>query len=92
MRLRSKERFSPEQVFAAKYAGWVIGRNRRIGAVAANLTQIYFPTSGNTNRTKMEPDNVIKAPSYDFALVAADGDIHSGPRRCNNHGQKLLAK
>lgn len=40
----------------------------------------------------MKPDNVIKAPPYDFALVAAHGDIHSGPRRCNNQEQKLLAK
>jgi len=40
----------------------------------------------------MEPDDVKKTPSYDFVLVAADGDIYSGPRRFNDHGQELLAK
>jgi hypothetical protein len=40
----------------------------------------------------MEPDNIIKTPSDDFVLIAADGDIHSSSRRFNHHGQKLLAK
>jgi hypothetical protein len=39
----------------------------------------------------MEADDVKKTPSYDFVRVAADGDIYSGPRRFNDHGQKLLA-
>jgi hypothetical protein len=60
--------------------------------VAANLTQIYFLTSENSNRTEMEPDNAIKAAFYNFALAEADGDIHRSPRGVNNHGQKLLAE
>jgi hypothetical protein len=56
----------------------------------ANLTEIYFLTSGK-HSTTMEPDDVKKTPSHDFVLVAADGDIYGGPRRFDDHGQKLLA-
>jgi hypothetical protein len=56
----------------------------------AKLTASYFLISGKYITT-MELDDVKKAPSHDFALVAADGDIYSGPRRFNDHGQKLLA-
>ena len=36
-------------------------------------------------------DDVKETPSYDFVLVAADGDIDSSPGRFNDHRQKLLA-
>jgi hypothetical protein len=41
--------------------------------------------------TTTEPDDVEKTPLYDFVPGAADGDIYGGPRRFNDHGQKLLA-
>jgi hypothetical protein len=56
----------------------------------AKLTEFYLQISGKYSTT-MEFDDVKKTPSHDFALVAADGDIYSGPRRFNDHGQKLLA-
>jgi hypothetical protein len=40
----------------------------------------------------MEPENLNKTPSYDFALVAANGDIWNSQRGLYNHGQELLAE
>jgi len=60
--------------------------------VVANLTHIYFLTSEHPDRTKMEPSMSKNRLFYDFAVVEADGDIHSGPCGLNNHGQKLLTE
>jgi hypothetical protein len=68
------------------------GHIRRRSRVAANLTQIYFLTSENSNRTEMEPENAIKTTFYNFAFAEVDGDIHRSPRGVNNHGQTLLAE
>ena len=40
----------------------------------------------------MEPDNVNAAPSQDFTVAAAGGDICNGPRGLDDQGQELLAE
>jgi hypothetical protein len=41
---------------------------------------------------EQEPDNVNEAPSLNFAVAAAGGDIGNGPRGLDYYGQELLAK